>query len=631
MHDELFDPRTFGSAEEVAEFVGNVLESSTEYSIVATDPAGLILLWNEGARRLYGYAPAEVIGQSWSLLHTEEDVLRGLPAQMMAGTLRDGKWQGTVARVRKDGSSFTAQVVTTLRKRADGQQAGFLLMSSDISEKVRLDRELDYARSLLELAPDAMVIVDADGTIQLANAATERMFGYSREALVECPVEMLIPDRYQRRHPEHRDGFFSSPRARSMGQGLDLSGRRQDGSEFPVEISLSPLDTEDGFLAMAAIRDVTERKRAEGKFRGLLESAPDAMVIVNSVGEIQLANAETTKLFGYRRDELIGRPVEMLIPLRYHDRHPDHRMGFFSAPQARAMGAQLDLSGRRKDGVEFPIEISLSPLETEDGMLATAAIRDVTKRKRAERDLSEANVQLENASRAKDRFLASMSHELRTPLNAILGFTGTLLMGLPGPLNDEQTKQMRTVRRSGRHLLSLINDLLDLARIESGKLELHDESIDCRDLLEEVAVGLRPLADEKAIALELAGELDRLELRSDRRALSQILINLANNAIKFTDKGSVRLGLSRRREDGDLVTRFSVTDTGHGIRVEDQERLFAAFEQIGGPDARPYEGTGLGLYICQTLAPLIGGAITFESEFDVGSTFALEITEQVAP
>ena len=172
MHDELFDPRTFGSAEEVVEFVGNVLESSTEYSIVATDPVGLILLWNEGAQRLYGYTPAEVIGRSWDLLHTEQDVQQGLPHEMMQSALEEGKWEGTVTRVRKDGSHFTARVVTTPRRRPGGERAGFLLMSSDISEKVRLNRELDYARSVLELAPDAMVIVNAAGDIQLANAAT---------------------------------------------------------------------------------------------------------------------------------------------------------------------------------------------------------------------------------------------------------------------------------------------------------------------------------------------------------------------------------------------------------------------------------------------------------------------------
>jgi PAS domain S-box-containing protein len=505
MNAELFDLNALGSAEEIVEFVANVLEASTEYSIIATDAEGLIMLWNRGAQRLYGYAPNEVIGRSWELLHTEHDVRRGLPEQMMEGALNAGKWEGTVTRVRRDGTLFIAEVVTTPR-RADAQHAGFLLMSSDISEKLRLSSELDYARSLLELAPDAIVIVNRDG-------------------------------------------------------------------------------------------------------------------------EIQLANAETVKLFGYRREELVGQRVEKLMAPRYRDRHPGHRADFFATPRARPMGAQLDLWGQRKDGFEFPIEISLSPLASQRDQLAMAAIRDITERKRFQQNLSEANAELERASRAKDRFLASMSHELRTPLNAILGFTGTLLMKLPGPLNDEQIGQLRIVRRNGRHLLSLINDLLDLSRIESGKTQLHLEPIDCRALLEEVAAGLRPLAEEKGIALAVAGDSEPLEVRSDRRALSQILINLANNAIKFTDQGSVQLELSRRRENGHAVTRFAVADTGRGIKAEDRETLFAAFEQIDGQSASPYEGTGLGLYICRTIAPMIGGVISFESEFGAGSTFVLELRE----
>jgi signal transduction histidine kinase len=220
-----------------------------------------------------------------------------------------------------------------------------------------------------------------------------------------------------------------------------------------------------------------------------------------------------------------------------------------------------------------------------------------------------------------------MSHELRTPLNAILGFTGTLLMGLPGPLNDEQTKQLRTVQASGRHLLSLINDLLDLARIEAGKLELKIEPIVCRELVEEVIGGLRPLADEKQLELGVVAPADPLQVHSDRRALSQILINLTNNAIKFTDQGTVHLEVSQHHDGGPLVTRFAVSDTGCGIKASDQERLFAAFEQIGSSTARPYEGTGLGLYICRTLAALIGASITFESEFGEGSIFTLELPE----
>jgi protein-histidine pros-kinase len=348
------------------------------------------------------------------------------------------------------------------------------------------------------------------------------------------------------------------------------------------------------------------------------------MVIVNKGGEIMLTNAQTERLFGFTREELVGQSIETLIPERYRDHHPEHRTGFFDEPRARPMGAGLDLWAIRKDGTEFPVEISLSPLETEDGMLATAAIRDTTERKRFETQLRETNVELETASRAKDRFLASMSHELRTPLNAILGFTGTILMGLSGPLTVEQTSQLETVQASGKHLLSIINDLLDLAQIESGEIELNLEQVDCRALVDEVVSGLRPLADAKGIELQSGLPDHAVVVDTDRRALSQILINLANNAIKFTDEGSVRVELSGE-QNGGPVTRFSVIDTGMGIEAADREELFAVFQQVASSATRRHEGTGLGLYISQRLAQLILGNIDFESEYGKGSTFVLEL------
>jgi protein-histidine pros-kinase len=289
-----------------------------------------------------------------------------------------------------------------------------------------------------------------------------------------------------------------------------------------------------------------------------------------------------------------------------------------------------ELTARARGGKETVVSYNATTFYDRDRTLqgVFAAARDVTERKRFEQTLQEKNVELEGANKAKDRFLASMSHELRTPLNAIIGFTGTLLMELPGPLNHDQQKQLRTVQASGRHLLSLINDLLDLARIESGKFDLNIEEVDCRDLLEEVVVGLRPLADDKAIELEVVTGAAGVQVHSDRRSLSQILINLTNNAIKFTDEGGVRLGLSRDDDNGTSVIRFSVIDTGKGIQAQDQERMFAAFEQIGGPASVPYEGTGLGLHICRTLATQIGASIDFDSEYGEGSTFTLGVPER---
>lgn len=252
---------------------------------------------------------------------------------------------------------------------------------------------------------------------------------------------------------------------------------------------------------------------------------------------------------------------------------------------------------------------------------------EVAARGRVEEELRHSNSELGDAIDAKDRFLTSMSHELRTPLNGIIGFTGTLLMKLPGPLTAEQEKHLKIVRSSAQHLHALINDLLDISKVTSGKVELKPETVACLEVVDEVIGSMRPLAAAKGLELTTNLPQGAITARTDRRALTQILLNLVANAIKFTEKGSVSLGIGTRFDNGAKMIEFSITDTGIGIRDEDQSKLFGAFAQVGTTSARRPEGTGLGLHLSQQLAKLLGGRIACYSAYERGSTFTLMIPQ----
>jgi protein-histidine pros-kinase len=478
-------------------------------------------------------------------------------------------------------------------------------------------------RGVLEAAPDAMVVVDVDGRIALVNSETERLFGYTREELLGNSVELLVPERFRIAHPGHRSGYFRSPRKRSMGIGLELLGLRQDGSEFPVEISLSPLEVDGVVLAIAAIRDVTARKQTETKFRGLLEAAPDAMVIVNREGRITLINTQAEKMFGYTRAELIGKSIETLVPERFHGAHPKYRTDYFNEPHTRPMGTGLELSGRRKDGTEFPVEINLSPVETEEGTLVTAAVRDVTDRRRLEetrRRAEELQVQAERkASRLKSEFLANMSHELRTPLNAIIGFAELMHDGKVGTVSAHQQEYLDDILTSSRHLLQLINDVLDLSKVEAGKLEFRPEPVDLAKLTREVRDILRTLAAKKQVRVETEIDAGVTGVLVDPAKLKQVLYNYLSNAIKFTpDEGRVVI---RVAPEGPAAFRLEVEDTGIGIRPEDLDRLYVEFQQLDSSMAKKHPGTGLGLALTKRIVEAQGGRVEARSVLGKGSLF----------
>jgi PAS domain S-box-containing protein len=489
---------------------------------------------------------------------------------------------------------------------------------------------------ILDIADDAIISVDNQQRITLFNQGAEKIFGYTASEVLGQPLVQLLPQRFEGIHHQHLTEFAGSiETARRMGERRDIYGRRKDGSEFPAEASISKLDLDGEATFTVILRDITARKRADQSLResqarlaGILDIADDAIISMDDQQRITLFNQGAEKIFGYAASEVLGHPLDLLLPQRFRSSHVHHLAGFArSAETARRMAERQDIYGRRKDGSEFPAEASISRLELAGAITFTVILRDITARKRFEQTLQEQNLALERANQAKDHFLANMSHELRTPLNAVIGFTGTMLMRLPGPLTDAQERQLTIVQSSAKHLLALINDLLDLAKIESGKVELQLVPVSCSEVIDEVAANLRPLADHKGLGFEVAMPTRDLVIRTDRRALSQILLNLLNNAIKFTERGYVRLEVARRNAAGRMSTVICISDTGIGIRPDQQRRLFQAYVQSGDIGDYPREGTGLGLYLSQKLACLLGGVIEFSSEFGQGSTFTLVIPE----
>jgi PAS domain S-box-containing protein len=534
--------------------------------------------------------------------------------------------------------------------------------------------------TLLESAPDAMVIIDASGEIVMVNRRTEEIFGYSRDEMTGQPIEKLMPQRFREQHPGHIRSFFNNPSARSMNSARDLFGLSRDGREFPVEISLSPIETEEGVLVAGSVRDITERKQAEEALKALNENVErqrrieialnelseglrgqQEMASLGSVIVHQLArylDLQFVALFVLRNDNvyvreaaygypkqggidtfesgdgLLGQAVEDAAPLVV-DKMPEYaqlalglgtvsldNLLIYPLVHDETVIAVLELGGLRlldEDQQDWLEKAS-------EGLAVTIRlVLDLEQRNRTEKELAEAKEAAESANKAKSGFLANMSHELRTPMNAILGYSEMLMEEAEDVGQDDFIPDLKKINQAGNHLLALINDVLDLAKIESGRMEAFGEDLDVGSLIDQVAGTAQPLMSKNnnQFTVERGEELG--SANQDITKLRQSLLNMLSNAAKFTHEGTITLRAERESQaDGEWLT-FSVSDTGIGIPADKLGHVFDEFSQADTSTTRDYGGTGLGLPISRRFCQLLGGDLTVRSKVGEGTTFTMRV------
>ena len=448
-------------------------------------------------------------------------------------------------------------------------------------------------RGVVDASPDAVLLVDEEGLIASANSHCLEVFGTHPDELVGKPVEALVPAAVRQHHPRRRASFEGVHGGRPMGL-LQLAAARADGSEFPAEISLAKVSAEDATYVCATVRDVSSRVLEQERFRSLLEAAPDAMVIVDESAEIVLVNRQVVNLFGYEPDELLGRPIETLVPERYREGHHALREGFLGRPGVRPMGSGRELYAARKDGSEFPVEISLSPLLTEEGILVSAAVRDITERLRLQRE----------ADRLRDELVATVSHELRTPLTSIIGYVELMMDLDDDAISAPARRMLEVIERNASRELRLVNDLLDLSSIDVTTVE-EPQRVSLGSVARSCAEGAGVAALTKSVPVSVQVP-PGLVVEGDPLRLAQVVDNLVVNALKVW---------------------LEVRDRGTGVSEEELPRIFDRLFRSADAVRDQVPGAGLGLTIARAIVDAHRGRITATSTLGEGTTVRVVLPE----
>lgn len=590
---------------------------SSQDAVISKTVDGVVTAWNGGATSLYGWSAEQMLGGSIEVTFPPESLTeeRARHARVAAGASESGY---RCTRLRADGARVDVVMSMSPVRDLDGRITGVASISRLVSSG---ERDETRFASLLEASPDAMVCAGPDGRIVTVNAQACALFGYTREELIGAELEILVPEGLRARHVEHRRAYALEPRARTMGSGMMLVARRRDGSVFPVEVSLAP-DNGGDHLVIAAVRDVTERRalqevsrESESRLRQLAESSDIVFALLQlDPPEHLYLSPNYERILGFTPDP------EFAITGGLEVVHPDDRERMrrdFYLPSRAGIAVSADCRVIGSAGSRW-FRMVASPVPEPDGPPRRTVITtiDITDQVAAAEALRTAEAAARAANDAKNHFLSRMSHELRTPLNAILGFGQLLERRLVG---TDQAEAVAHILKGGRHLLDLINDVLDIARIEAGEMALSVEPVPVAAVVDEIVQLMAPLASDAQVALTVAHGPDGLHVQADRQRLRQIMLNLTSNAIKYNRSGG-RVSVGWRRVDGQ--TAISVRDDGPGIPTEMQTRLFTPFDRLGA-EGSAVEGTGIGLPLTRSLAEAMGGTLTVESAPARGSTFTV--------
>jgi PAS domain S-box-containing protein len=626
----------------VAAQLAAIVQSSQD-AIIGKSLDGVITSWNPAAERLYGYQSSEVLGRQSSMLVSDD--YREFEATMLnriaAG---ENVEMFRTRRVHKGGGTLEVSLSVSSIVDENNLIVGVTTASRDVGDQALAE---SWSQGLLEAAPDAVICVNSDSLIMLVNNQVEQLFGYQRAELIGRPFDVLVPDTATEIHPGLRETANRIPTNRPMGT-TQLTARRKDSSTFPADMSLSSATIGGQQIVIAAARDITDRintqralTESEARFRQLAGSIDVGFVLRKlDPPEFLYVSPGYEKIYGYNPMTVLEDPAETIRRVVHPHDWDRVRDGYWTQGQ-QGSAAQAEFRIIRPDGENRWIRATASPVVDADGSVRTIATtsEDITDRKlteEARRLAIEAQDQaqdarrqaelMEKANSAKNEFLSRMSHELRTPLNAVLGFAQLLDLD---PLREDQQASVNQILNGGRLLLQLIDDVLDIAKIESDRLSLSVEAVALSEFLADVVDLVRPMAAGAGVTLDYRSEDIAIEyVHADQRRLRQVLLNLLSNAIKYNRVGG-RVSVSAEVMENSLVN-ILVKDTGMGIRREYLPRLFTPFDRLGA-EATGIEGTGVGLALSHRLMTTMGGHLSALSESGSGSTFIATIPAAADP